>query len=67
MGRKRGKNNKNPLERKARTKIAWNEYGPLAAYDLQIHWRGQRLKEMTAKDMTFIEQRKWLDQQMVMK
>lgn len=38
-----------------------NEYGPLAARDLQIRWRDENLRNKTKRDMTFCEQRRFLD------
>lgn len=58
MGRRRG------YRTKVRDfKLGWTEHGPNANRDLQILFRERKLKEMPARDMTFMEQRRFLDLQ----
>jgi hypothetical protein len=66
MGRKRGK--RLGWRKAVRDKkVNWRDNGPVAHRDLIILFRDRRIKEMSVLEMGFMEQRRYLDQQMVMK
>lgn len=42
-------------------RLRYDEYGPNAHVDFVIHYRELKLKEMPIRQMTFLEQRRYLD------